>query len=94
MHAVIQIDSRIGSVDTALQLCGLTEWRMFYNAGAEARVIVAWGDTAVLLCARGSIERASFVHDSKARSSHMLHPRVLSYSALLVSCALALPACL
>ena len=91
---MVQIDGQVGSIDAALQLCGLTEWRMFYNAGAEARVIVAWGDTAVLLCARGSIKRANFVHDSKARPSPMCHPRVLSYSALLVFCALALPACL
>ena len=48
----MQINSHIGSIDAALQLCGLTEWRMFYNAAAEARVIVAWGDSAVLLCTR------------------------------------------
>jgi hypothetical protein len=57
----------LGEVEAAMRLFGLMRRRLFYDRRRGTKVLVAWSDDTIVVTVRGSIERANFYEDAKAR---------------------------
>jgi hypothetical protein len=81
----------LGEVGAAMRLFGLTRRRLFYDRGRGTKVLVAWSDDTILVSVRGSIERANFYEDAKARPhishTHTMHLSIACLACLCMNCS-------
>jgi hypothetical protein len=90
-----EMSQLMGGVAEAMALFDLREQRLFHDKELEIKVVVAWGDNKVLLCARGSKERANFVADAKVCAVRLCRmvvwgnalPNVSLWNHLVLACS-------
>lgn len=67
-------DSFTAQLKSIMDICGLTEHRLFHDSILDIKVVVAWSDTKVVVCFRGSKSAVNFMEDLKLWRTR--HPRM------------------